>query len=68
MASDRLLEETLATIQQAKHGLSSERAEIASRIASFRAQQERFRLERDAFYKSARERMRSALRDGAGPI
>jgi hypothetical protein len=65
-ASDPLIEQVLATLQQARvHRLSSERAEIASRIANFRAHQERFRLERDAFYQSARERMRSELRDGA---
>jgi hypothetical protein len=57
---DRLIGEALAVRQQArasKEGFASVRAEIADRVARFRAHQERFRLERDAFYNSVRATM-----------
>jgi hypothetical protein len=66
-ADDRPVEETLAALQMARvpnDRVNAERAEIASRVANFRAHQERFKLERDAFYRATRAKIHSALESG----
>lgn len=53
MNSRGLIEHTLAIAQQVRaQNVASERTEIQRRVASFRANQERLRLERENYYQS----------------
>lgn len=49
-----------------KYATASERSEIAQRVAAFKAQQMTLNREREAYYDSVQERIRSSLRNDTG--
>lgn len=48
--------------------ISDLRAEMQTRVASFRKHQERFEREREEYCADALKKLRAAIRDGAGPL
>jgi hypothetical protein len=64
--------ETLKAVQTVAHadlrsGFHSEVSEIKARVATFRAHQEKFNREREAYGTSTMAKVHAALRDGIGP-
>ena len=55
----------MGTTEQAQERLAKERAEIAARVASFRATQEKFERERDEYFVST---LRNACATGPLPF
>ncbi len=55
----------MGTAEQAQERLAKERAEIAARVASFKATQERFERERDEYFVTT---LRNACATGPLPF